>query len=175
VRHDAEDPDDTEPALEELYRETGPSLLAFLVRQVGDPEAAQDLLQETFAAAWRHPDRLRRAVSSRAYLFGIARNLAVTWFRRRHDTEPLTSSVVAEETAVDPRIERMREAIVRLKPEFREVLELRLQEELSYNEIAELLDLPVGTVRSRLHYAVRQLRQSVARPETPVLARKEQV
>ena len=62
------------------------------------------------------------------------------------------------ETA-DPRLDVMREGIERLHAASRQVLELRLQRELSYEEIATTLRVPVGTVRSRLHHAVRQLRE----------------
>ena len=59
----------------------------------------------------------------------------------------------------------MREAIRSLSPELRDTLELRLEQELSYEEIAHVLDVPVGTVRSRLHNAVRQLRDLMNQPE----------
>lgn len=60
----------------------------------------------------------------------------------------------------------MREAIAQLAPELRETLELRLTDELSYEEIASVLGVPVGTVRSRLHNAVRRLRTVLTTPET---------
>ena len=55
----------------------------------------------------------------------------------------------------------MREAIGRLDPALRQVLQLRLREEMAYEEIARFLNIPVGTVRSRLHYAVKNLRQAL--------------
>jgi RNA polymerase sigma-70 factor (ECF subfamily) len=65
----------------------------------------------------------------------------------------------------DPRLELMREAIGRLNAASRQVLELRLQRELSYEEMATTLGVPIGTVRSRLHHAVRQLRQHLEKCE----------
>jgi RNA polymerase sigma-70 factor (ECF subfamily) len=151
--------------LDRLYREVGPQLLAWLVRRHGNPTAAEDLLQETFAAALKHPERLWQASSQRAYLFGIARNLTVDSYRRARTTTSLPENLAMEpEQPADPRVERMREAIAKLNPALREVLELRLQAELSYEEIATALAVPVGTVRSRLHHAVKQLRQMVERP-----------
>jgi RNA polymerase sigma-70 factor (ECF subfamily) len=64
-----------------------------------------------------------------------------------------------EAETADPRLEVMREGIARLNAASRQVLELRLQRELSYEEMAATLGVPVGTVRSRLHHAVRQLRE----------------
>ena len=145
--------------IENLYRELGPELLAFFRRRHGNPQTAEDLLQETFAAVMQHPDRLLRADSPRAYLFGVARNLSAEIHRRSPPAEawPAEPPLDEAETA-DPRLEVMREGIERLNAASRQVLELRLQRELSYEEIATALDVPVGTVRSRLHHAVRQLR-----------------
>ncbi|MFO1478071.1 MAG: sigma-70 family RNA polymerase sigma factor [Verrucomicrobiota bacterium] len=154
--------------IENLYRETAPQLLGYLVRRLGDTAGAEDALQETFAVVLRHPDRLHAASSPRAYLFGIARNKASRAGRSRRENAPLPADLPDQPAAVDPRLESMREAIGRLKPGFREALELRLQHELSYEEIAEALDVPVGTIRSRLHHAVLQLRQALnpSRPQS---------
>jgi RNA polymerase sigma-70 factor (ECF subfamily) len=167
--------DDTRQWIEALYRETGPQLLVFLSQRVGESGGAQDLLQETFAAALRNPERLRATRSARAYLFGIARHLAASDRRRSaRSFQPLPANLAAEETISDPRLEWLRAGIARLKPEFREALELRLQHELSYEEMAEALDLPIGTVRSRLHNAVSQLRRLVHQADPVPVVRKEE-
>lgn len=150
--------------LDELYREVGPRLLLFLQQRHADRHAAEDLLQETFSAVLRRPDGLRLAVSPQAYLFGIARNLSADALRRLRPVEELPRELSGEVPAsVDPRLEAMRDAIVKLDPAFREVVELRLQSELSYEEIASVLDIPVGTVRSRLYHAVKHLRHTLER------------
>ena len=149
-------------SLDELYREVGPPLLAYFQQRHRDRCVAEDLLQETFAAVVRRPEGLRLAVSARAYLFGIARNLSADACRRFRPREELSAELAdAPAPAADPRLETMRAAIARLNATLREVLELRLQSELSYEEIAAVLDVPVGTVRSRLHHAVKQLRQAL--------------
>ncbi|MGD0813434.1 MAG: sigma-70 family RNA polymerase sigma factor [Verrucomicrobiota bacterium] len=145
--------------MEQIYRDFGPELLAFFQRRHDSPQMAEDLLQETFAAAMKHPDRLLQADSPRAYLFGMARNLSAEMHRRSRPTEELPAEpTMAEAETADPRLEVMREGIERLNAASRQVLELRLQRELSYEEMAASLGVPVGTVRSRLHHAVRQLR-----------------
>ena len=149
-----------------IYREVGPDLLAFFRRRHGRPEIAEDLLQETFAAVLRDPERLLRADSPRAYLFGVARNLSTDLWRRSRPAEELPAEPELDVgEPPDPRLESMHEAIGRLNPASRQVLELRLQRELSYEEMAAALGVPVGTVRSRLHHAVRQLREQLRQTE----------
>jgi RNA polymerase sigma-70 factor (ECF subfamily) len=150
--------------LEELYREVGPKLLAYFCRRHAGRPVAEDLLHETFMAAMKHPQRLLLAASPRAYLFGVARNLSMDAYRGARPTEELTPEVTAAAwPEPDARLEGMRRAIGRLNSVQREVLELRLDQELSYEEIGVVLGIPVGTVRSRLHHAVRQLRERLLR------------
>jgi len=152
-------------SLEALYREVGPSILAYLRRLAGDQQAAEDLLQETFFQAARREDRLIEAVSPRAWVFTIARNVAMTALRRRRKLAPLPAELAAEEPLEDPRLEAVRVAIGDLPVALRETLELRLRDELSYEEIADVLEIPVGTVRSRLHHALLRLRVTVTAGE----------
>jgi len=84
--------------------------------------------------------------------------------RRFRPSEELPAELADEPGPQDDsRLEIMRESISKLNPALREIMELRLQSELSYEEIAEALDIPVGTVRSRLHHAVKQLRDALNR------------
>lgn len=147
--------------LETLYRDVGPGLLAFLRRTYGDEHAAEDLLQETFFEASRRLERLAEAVSPRAWLFAIARNVAATARRRWHPVVPVPADLPAPGAADSSELDAMRQAIAELPDAMREALELRLRAELSYEEIAAVLEIPVGTVRSRLHHAVRQLRAAL--------------
>ncbi len=149
-------------SLETLYRDVGPGLLAYLRRCFGDAHAAEDLLHETFFQVARRPERLAQAVSPRAWLFAVARNVALTALRRRRTTARLPEEVVAPGSAEDPRLGPMRAAIAELPDSPREALELRLRDELSYEEIAGVLGIPLGTVRSRLHHAVRRLKAALA-------------
>lgn len=144
--------------IETLYRTVGPGLLAYLRGGFADATTAEDLLQETFCQAARRHDRLAAARSPRAWLYAIARNLAITALRRRRPTAPLPVELPADESTPDPRLEPVRAAIAQLPNEQRETLELRLHGELTYEEIATVLNVPIGTVRSRLHNALRRLR-----------------
>jgi RNA polymerase sigma-70 factor (ECF subfamily) len=159
--------------LERLYREIGPQVLGYLQRRTADPSVAEDLLQETFVVIAEDPAALEAAASKRAWLIGIARNLLRhhlrteglqrrSW-RCRADVGFRPGPVAQNQTAggespEDPRVEAMRQAIDRLGEAQREVLGLRLGQDLSYAEIAEALAIPIGTVRSRMHTAVSALR-----------------
>jgi RNA polymerase sigma-70 factor (ECF subfamily) len=151
---------ESQAKMEGWYREHGAALLRYLGRRFGG-DAADDLLQETFVQALRRPQRAGEAVSARAWLFGIARHVGISAFRRRKVMAELPQGVAAREPDEDSRIGEMRQAIAKLPQEMRETLELRLADDLSYEEIAAVLEIPVGTVRSRLHHAVRKLREEM--------------
>lgn len=156
--------DERAARLERLYREVGPGIWAYLQRRMRDPGLADELLQETFLIATRDASSLEAARSQRAWLLGIARNLFREQMRKqvRHRTVELPEDVVASAaTKEDHRLDLIRSAIVELPEGQREVLELRLKDDLRYVDIAEVLDIPIGTVRSRLHHALRRLRLCV--------------
>jgi len=146
---------------EQLYREVGPSLLGYFRRQAALASSAEDLLQDTFLRAVKRNNRLDPPVSRRAYLFGIARHVGIDALRRQRPPGEPASEAAAPAEPEDERLEPMRLAIDALPAGQREALLLKLQQELSYEEIAAVLDIPVGTVRSRLHHAVRRLREQL--------------
>lgn len=153
--------------LEHLYREVAPALLAYFRRQPTLGPTAEDLVQDTFVRAIRGFPRLRQSVSPRAYLFGIARHVTIDALRAHRPTAELQIEPPAAEAAPDDeRVFAMRAAIAALPEPQRETLQLKLQQELTYEEIAEVLAIPVGTVRSRLHHAIAQLRE-VLNPALP--------
>jgi len=147
--------------LERLYHETGPALLAYLIRRLPVREDAEDVLQATFVEAARHVDRLSAADSPRAWLYAVARNLVAARQRRAGLVQwrSLSGDAAAPTSGnSDDRLDGMREAIGGLPEAMRETLELRVGQDLSYAEIAVALGVPIGTVRSRLHSAIEQLR-----------------
>ena len=148
-----------EAALAELIARYSPGLRFFLRKIIGHDAAADDLLQDTWFAAYRQINRLNRPEAVAAWLYRIARDKAYRQVRRR--PEPAASLEVdyveapgedddqftAEEAA------GVRAALDKLPAEQREILLLRFIEEMSYEQIAEVINRPVGTVRSRIHYA----------------------
>ena len=147
-----------------LYQQHGAEVLNYLARRC-PADAAHDLLQETFLQVVRQSDRLGAVTMPRAWLFGIARNILARHYRQQPEN---VIEMPPETAAEDARLPAMREAIAQLAPELRETLELRIEQELSYEEIAGVLDVPIGTVRSRLHNAVRRLRAALTTPDRPL-------
>ena len=145
--------------MEALCLTHGPSILRYLRRNFGRV-GGEDLLQEVFVRALGRRREVLEAESPRAFLFGVARHVGLTALRRGkvRAMRALEDVAVAEE---EKGIGEMREAIGRLPGQIRETLELRLREELSYEEIAVVLEIPVGTVRSRLHRALELLREAL--------------
>jgi RNA polymerase sigma-70 factor (ECF subfamily) len=148
------------PAFEELFARYREPLYGFFHRRLGSAECADDLAQETFLAVIRARVRYEPRAPVRTYLYGIAFNLLAA--ERRHRTrdqqaEPSLSS--SDDT--DERL-WVRQAIDRLDTNDREILMLREYEQLSYAEIAEVLRLPINTVRSRLFRARMELKSILA-------------
>ncbi len=141
---------------------------------VGHTEDARDIVQEALVQAFLKLDTFRRDSAFYTWLYRIAFNVAITHQRRRR---PTVSMDRARETgAMDPpdnrespaesmerkeRCVQIRLAIRQLPDEHRAVLVLREIDGCCYETIAEVLDLPVGTVRSRLHRARQQLKESL--------------
>jgi len=152
--------------IEAMYRTHGPGLLRYLQRSFGWCAAAEDLLQETFVQTLSG-NQWREARSPRAYLFGVARHVGLTAARRAEmrATEPLREVAVETTNQTGEDLREMRRAIGTLPEQIRQTLEMRLHDELSYEEIAEALDIPVGTVRSRLHTAMRMLRDEMEKQQ----------
>jgi RNA polymerase sigma-70 factor (ECF subfamily) len=145
-------------AFENFYRSQVGRLQNFLRRYLGDARAAEDVAQEAFLQLWRKPNGFNPARATlKAYLFGIAAKRGADWWRRqaKHVSQPLPTPVASGGA---PRI-LMGDALERLEPEARSLLWLREVEGYSYTELAEIIDIPLGTVRSRLFTAREELRR----------------
>lgn len=154
------------------------SLLRTAVRMSGDRARAEDAVQETYLRAWRSFSTYQPETNCRAWLFRILLNvLKKAAGKKRHD--PLaaaedvdTSSKVIPlfPNANGGETQDVMAAVNTLAPEFRDVLWLVVVEGLSYKETAQTLDIPMGTVMSRLYRARREIRRWLT---TPGIAKKE--
>lgn len=153
-------------AFEQLYRRYEGCLFGFILRQLGDQSEAEDVFHEAFMAVLRERHPLE---SFKAWIFQVARNLCHNRVRSRKRaaraieteawsvvTEPHPESMLASSEA--PAV--LRRAVGRLPEPLAQVYELRTSG-LSYDEIAQILEVPLGTVKSRMHEMVGRLRKEM--------------
>jgi RNA polymerase sigma-70 factor (ECF subfamily) len=132
-----------------------------------NPEAADDLVQDSLERAWRKLDRWDAGSDLRAWLFTLMHNVYVNGVRRRSlETEPMIDDNIAgEDKGTVERAVRLREleeGLAQLPSDQREVLLLVCLEEMSYEQATKVLGIPVGTVMSRLHRGRERLRRWMA-------------
>lgn len=155
-----------------IYDEHVTLILAYALRRVDTPADAADVVAETFLVVWRRLDDRPSGSKTRPWVFGIARRVLANLHRgnrrRRALAQQLCTRLEQEAATVDPaaRIaagvtdqQALRAAFAVLAPNDREVLELTAWEGLSPTEIAQVLDIPAATVRTRLHRARGRLRE----------------
>ncbi len=152
-----------EQAFEDFYSRTAPRLQAFLRHIVGSQEAAEDVAQETYTKIWSRLSGYKpEAGQLCAYLYGAARRQAFDWWRKQSSARCASGGDAVEDIAVASQIEKrsvVEDAFQRLPAEQRALLWLREVEGQSYDELAAILDIPMGTVRSRLFAAREALRK----------------
>ena len=164
-RRDADD-----DLLAELYRRYRAPLLSFVLRlTAGDRQQAEDVVQETMLRAWRQGGQLDQAERSlMPWLATVARRIVIDEQRRKNarpletGEEMLTKASVPDWTEDLLRSVVVADALLALSPAHREVLNETILRDRSVNEAAEVLGIPVGTVKSRVYYAIRALRLVLA-------------
>jgi RNA polymerase sigma-70 factor, ECF subfamily len=171
-------------AFERLVADHTSDVYALLYRLTADPEEARDLTQETFLRAFQSISRFRGEANLKTWMYRIAVNQARNrwrWWRRRkrevtvsldatdeHHEQPLTATL-RNDDAVDPEQEtlareregQLREALLGLRQSYREAVILRDVEGFSYEEVAETLQISIGTVKSRISRGRLELRRKL--------------
>ena len=149
-----------------FWEQTRDRVRAYMFCACSNATDADDLAQECYLRALRSWDCFNAKGTRQAWLFAIARNTQVDWFRKRGREARLaaaedgrrvgeTSEPIAED------IEVVWKAVSSLGPEYQEAIHLRFAADLTYAEIAAMLGVPVGTVRSRLHRGLKAVREQV--------------
>lgn len=168
-------------AFEQLLLEHQKNVYNLCYRMAGNPDDAMDLSQETFLRAWRCLDQYQFASAFSTWLYRLCSNICIDFLRRRRrqQTVPLTFEDAdgEEQTYAVPDAQPLPEeqeelkltreilqaAMAQLLPEHRAVLQLRVVNEMSYEQIADVLDIQIGTVKSRLSRARNQLKKILER------------
>jgi len=149
--------------LRTLHRDHAAAVWSYVVRLTGDAARAEDVVQETMLRAWRHGLVDGEGGSARAWLLTVARHLVVDDARSARARHEAVAELVpdrGEPDRTDALFDAMliTDALLALGPEHRTVVVLAYYRRLTAAEIAAQLDIPVGTVKSRLHYGLRALR-----------------
>ncbi len=148
-----------------LVDEHGPTLYRIAYRMMGDEHEAEDMVQEAFRSVWKSRSRYAPGRGDRAWLASILRRRVIDRWRKRPppsplaDDSPLEIEVAGEEPFADEFTDEVQAALNRLPDELRETLLLVVVGELTHQEVADLLQIPLGTVLSRVSRARSRLRE----------------
>lgn len=165
---------DTE-AFGELYDRHVVRVYRHIYYLVGNPAEAEDLTAQTFLQAWEAIERYQiRGAPFVSWLLRIAHNLAVSHLRSKREKAQLHDGIVDDGVRRDPEAvaerradeERVRQAILRLRDEQRQVIILRFVEDLEYREVAEIIGKSVAAIRVIQHRALNALRRQLRLDET---------
>ncbi|GAB4580752.1 MAG: sigma-70 family RNA polymerase sigma factor [Anaerolineales bacterium] len=164
-------------ALEELYQRYHKTLFNFFLRTTHESASSEDLLQELFFAVWEGAAKFEGRASVKTWLLRIAHYMAAGWIRNtQKEFEDIntfdidTSEIFPEQDELSLESQaflkltyaQIQKAIEQLTPRQREIIEFSFSYGLSHSEISYILDCPVGTVKSRLHTAIRQLQRIIS-------------
>jgi RNA polymerase sigma-70 factor (ECF subfamily) len=156
----------TDDGVRAVYAAHGPELYRFAVRSLGDRGLAEEAVQETFVRAWRAADRFDDGLGSlRTWLFAIVRNVVIDLSRARAVRPGLTADATADDGLfVDQAFDQVltswqvEEALRMLSEEHRSALIEVHYKGRAYGDVALALGVPVGTVKSRVYYALKAMR-----------------
>ena len=166
-------------ALAVVYQRIAPAVLGTALRVLGDRGRAEDVTQAVFLAFWQAPERFDPASGTvKALLVAMAHHRAVDVLRsdrsreRREDRHgrpdpTATSDVVGERICADERVTAVRRALAELDADERQVIELAYLGGRSYREVSRELDLPEGTVKSRIRRGMERLRRALHPRDEP--------
>jgi RNA polymerase sigma-70 factor (ECF subfamily) len=156
--------------LERLYDDHAQALFAFLLNFTHDDHDTRDLLQEIFVRLAKQPELLNDARDERAFLIRLAHNAAIDQMRRRGARQKYQEQLAGEMSGIFATVENPDEAafrealsgaLVELPVEQRMVVHLKLWENLTFEQIADALDIPPNTAASRYRYGIDKLREQL--------------
>jgi RNA polymerase sigma-70 factor, ECF subfamily len=151
-----------------LFAEHGRAMQLYAMRLLGDRELAEDVVQEALIRIWRHPEVLTNGQGSvRGWLRTTVRNIVISWARARAvrpreiPESPTNPAAVDDHAAAVVASVAVHAALDTLTPEHRAVIEQLYLHGRDMEEVARILDVPKGTVKSRAYYALRALRRAM--------------
>jgi len=150
-----------------LFERHHAKLYNFLVRLTNRRDSSEDLVQEVFFRIMKYGHSFRGDAPFTVWMYQLARNVATDHFRKWKNEKPIDGSVETPDQAPDPAdslmldesAELLRKALALLSDDKREVLILSRYQDLKYEEIGTILECPVGTVKARVHRALKDLKR----------------
>ena len=148
-----------------LVRDHGASMYRIAYRMVGDQHEAEDVVQDTFRSAWKSRRNYRPGRGDRAWLASILRRRVIDRWRKKSPPSVVSSDaafdvgVPGEDPLANDFTDELQNALGQLPGELRETLLLVVVGELTHQEVADMLDIPLGTVLSRVSRARKRLRE----------------
>lgn len=158
-------------AFEYLFNRYRDAIHRLFVQRLGGMNGADDLLQETFIKVYINLHRYSPEYTFGQWVYTIARNTFIDFVRRRQDdlsiderfSVPASSSPTPEERVINlQQRNQIEDYLERLSPRYRRLIVMRFFEEYSYEEIAEKLELPLGTVKTQIHRARERMCRLIA-------------
>ncbi|MGK0187200.1 MAG: RNA polymerase sigma factor (sigma-70 family) [Verrucomicrobiales bacterium] len=177
MKDESRSPDDIQDELDVLDTQSGNldalrclverwqvPLLMYATRLTGDTEAARDTLQEAWISAVKGIATLKDPAGFRPWIYRIVQRRSADWVRRQvrvRKTNEIAHEIAPTTAHPNPAIETLKEAIATLPDDQRQLLQLHYSDGLRVREIAEVLEVPVGTIKSRLFHTRKLLRASL--------------
>ena len=158
-----------ETAFGEIYRRYHRQVYNYLYSIIRESSGTDDVLQEVFIGIWKGAARFQNKSSPKTWIYRIAYKQAMSWFRKHHkdmNMEKIEEKVDLDDNPEETAIATMQnhqvqKALEQLAPKHRAVLELAFIQAMSYSEIAEILECPIGTVKSRMSHALKSLNRQL--------------
>jgi RNA polymerase sigma-70 factor (ECF subfamily) len=171
-----------ENALSEIIGRYLKPIFSFIYRLTSNPQDAQDITQETFIKAWRNLKKYKTGESFRTWIFTIAHNTAIDWLRKKRnlvfsDFENSKGENFLEENIADTSLlpdeiiiqnenkQLIEDALSKLPPTYKEVIILHYMNELTFDEIGQVLKKPLNTVKSQHRRALLALKNILNAPK----------
>ncbi len=140
----------------------------FIMMKVSDVQVAQDLTQDVFLKIWQHFVDQKQMLNFRAFIFRVARNTVIDYYRQNKQNNvsleqaeetPDENVALEKQLSIQLETESLLKVLETLKPEYQEILTLRFVEEMSFDEMAEILQKDKNNIRVTLHRALSKLKQ----------------
>ena len=158
--------DGDENSFKLLYERYSLHIFNYIYRMISDTQASEEILQDVFMVLWLNAKSFQRKSTVKTWLFRIAHHKTVSWLRKAKRYAPLSdvsSSDLREKDTIEQTVETsinkeiIQSALSNLSYKHRAVIELAFFYRFSYKEISQIMNCPIGTVKSRMNYALKHL------------------